>query len=210
MVNLSNFFPRLLPYVVGCPEPLAQQALLDSAIEFCRRSQVVTTNLDLITVREGVANYELDSPSNQVSIDQVLKVWYDGTLMSAAPYETATALFNPAGAPRYFFGQEIDETFTLTLLPAPETTVRNGLLVRASLRPTRNATQVYDILYDRHIEGVVAGAMGILMSIPEQPFTDMKMAGVQEIKARALANNARFDAMHGRVQSSLSVRMRAF
>lgn len=210
MVNLSNFFPRLLPYVVGCPEPLAQQALLDSAIEFCRRSQVVTTNLDPITVREGVSNYELDSPSNQVVVDQVLKVWYDSTLMSAAPYETATALFNPAGAPRYFFGQEIDEVFTLTLLPAPDKTVRNGLLVRASLRPTRAATQVYDILYDRHIEGVVAGAMGILMATPDQPFTDMTMAGAQEIKARALANNARFDAMHGRVQSSLSVRMRAF
>lgn len=210
MVNLSQFFPRLLPYVVGCPEPLAQQALLDSAIEFSRRSQVVTANLDFVTVIEGTSNYELDAPNNQVAIDQVLKVWYDGTLMSPAPFETATALFNPAGAPRYFYGQEIDEVFNLSLLPAPERTVRNGLLVRVSLRPTRSATQVYDILYDRHVEGVVAGAMAILMAIPDQPFSDLKMAMVQEAKARALANNARFDSMHGRVQSSLSVRMRSF
>ena len=49
MIPLSAFFPRLLPNVLGCPEPLAQQALLDSAIEFCSRSLAVTTTLDRTT-----------------------------------------------------------------------------------------------------------------------------------------------------------------
>lgn len=209
MVELKSFLPRLLPNVIGCPEPLAIQALLDSSIEFCHRSQVLMQMLDPITVREGIAVYELDTPS-QTAVDQVLKVWYDGTLMSAAPYEMATALFNPDGAPRYFFGQEIDETFVLSLLPTPDKTVRNGLQVRVSLRPTRAATQVFDVLYERHLEGIVAGALGILMATPDQSFTDLAMAGAQTVKARALANNARFEAMHGRVQSSLSVRMRTF
>lgn len=209
MVNLSQFFPRLLPYVVGCPEPLAQQALLDSAIEFCRRSQVLTTTLPLITITANQADYTLTAPTD-TQVDQVLKVWYDGTLMSSAPYETATALFNPDGTPRYFFGRYAGDVFNITLLPTPEKTITDGLMVRVSLRPTRSTAQVNDILFDRHVEGVVAGAMGILMAIPDQPFTDMKLAVAQEVKARALANNARFDAMHGRVQSSLSVRMRSF
>lgn len=209
MVELKSFLPRLLPNVIGCPEPLALQALLDSSIEFCHRSQVLTTTLDPISVRENIAAYELDTP-DQTTVDQVLKVWYDGALMSPAPYETATALFNPDGAPRYFFGEDVDEVFQLTLLPTPDKTVRSGLRVRVSLRPTRAATEVFDILYERHIEGIVAGAIGILMATPDQSFTDLAMAGAQTTKARALANNARFEAMHGRVQSSLGVRMRAF
>lgn len=209
MVELKSFLPRLLPNVIGCPEPLALQALLDSSIDFCHRSQVLTYLLDPISVRENVSTYELDTPA-QTTVDQVLKVWYDGNLMSSAPYETATALFNPDGVPRYFYGQDVDETFTVNLLPTPDKTVRNGLLVRVSLRPTRAATEVFDILYERHMDGIVAGALGILMATPDQSFTDLAMAGAQTTKARALANNARFEAMHGRVQSSLSVRMRAF
>lgn len=209
MVNLSQFLPRLLPNVIGCSEPLALQALLDSAIDFCHRSLVITTTLDPITVTANKSNYELDVPA-QTSIAQVLKVWYDGSPISAAPYETATALYNPNGAPRHFFGQEIDEVFNLSLLPTPDKTVRNGLSVRVALRPTRSATQVHDILYERYAEGIVAGAMGILMATPDQSFTDLVMAGAATAKARALANNARFEATHGRVQSSMSVRMRAF
>lgn len=210
MVNLSQFFSRLMPYVVGCPEPLAQQALLDSAIEFSRRSQVVTTQLDPVTVRADVATYEFDAPSGQVEVDQVLKVWLDGELLPPAPYEHAVEVFAAPSSPSYVYGQSIDEVFTLTLLPPPDKTIRNGLAARVSLRPTRSATQVYDILYDRHAEGIVAGALAALMAVPEQPFTNMPLSQVHAVKARALANNARFDAMHGRVQSSLSVRMKRF
>lgn len=209
MVNLDVFFSRLIPNVIGCPEPLALQALRDSAIEFCHRSLAITTTLDPITVIKDVSNYELDTPK-QTSIAQVLKVWYDGNLISAAPYETATALYNPDGVPRYYFGQEIDEVYNLSLLPTPDKALRNGLSVRVALRPTRTATEVHSLLYERYAEAIVAGAMGILMATPEQSFSDLPMAGAATAKARALANNARFEAMHGRVQSSMSVRMRAF
>lgn len=209
MVNLSQFFPRLLPYVVGCPEPLAQQALLDSAIEFCHRSLVVTAMLDPVTIVAGTSTYELDLPA-QTAVEQVLDVWRDGTRIEPSPYETTTNLYRTPATPQYYYGQDIDEVFNLSLLPSPDTTIANGLRVRVALRPTRSATKVHDILYDRFAEGIVAGALGILMTVADEPFTNPTAAAAQTVKARMLANNARFDAMHGRVQSSLSVRMRAF
>lgn len=209
MVELKSFLPRLLPNVMGCTEPLALQALLDSAIEFSRRSLAVTTRLEPIPVEANIADYELQPPA-QTAISQVLKVWVEGELLSAAPYETATATAPHKGTPRHFYGQEIDENFYVTLLPTPDKTIADALVARVALQPTRSATRVHDILYDRHAEGVVYGAMAILMAIADQPFTDTIMAGAASAKARALANNARFEAMHGRVQSSLSVRMRAF
>ena len=210
MVNLSQFFPRLLPYVVGCPEPLAQQALLDSAIDFCNRTSVVSLELDPLTVVKNVDTYEIDTP-DQTSVATTLKVWYDGKIIDPVPYEQATGMYSSMnGAPRYYFGSFVDEVYSLTLLPMPRDTLANSLRIRVALTPTRSATQVHSILYDRYADGIVAGAMAIICSIPDQPFTNTSQAAAAAAKARAISAVARGEIMHGNVQSSLSVKMRAF
>jgi hypothetical protein len=209
VVPISAFFPRLLPSVLGCPEPLAQQALLDSAIEFCSRSLAVTTTLDAVTLREGIASFEVETPTN-TTIAQVLNLWFDGRQIDPSPFSEATDVSATTGEPRYFYGEDIDEVFNITLLPAPDRTVRSGVIVRAALRPTRSATTVHNVLFERYAQAVVDGAQAILLAIPDQPFSDETKAQVMAVRARAGANNARTDAMHGRVQSSMSVKMRAF
>lgn len=209
MIPLSAFFPRLMPKVIGCSEPLAQQALLDAAIEFCERSLVVTTTLDAVTLREGIASFEVESPTN-TTIAQVLNLWYDGRLIDPAPYAEVTSSDKSRGEPRYFYGEDIDEVFNITLLPAPDRTVRNGVIVRAALKPTRSATTVHNVLFERHAQAITDGALAILLATPDQPFSDESKSVAMGVRARAAANNARTDAMHGRVQSSMSVKMRAF
>lgn len=209
MVNLTSFLPRLLPYVPGCSEPLALQALLDSAIDFCNTASAVSVTLDPITVVDGIATYELETPTG-TGVTTVQKVWYDNTILTAIPYESATARGNPDGTPRYYYGEYVDEVYCITLLPTPEKTKANGLIVRAALTPTRSATQVHELLFDRYLEGVIAGAISIICAVPDQPFTDLKMAQANAVKARAEAAKARGEIMHGNVQSSMSVKMRAF
>ena len=209
MVPISAFFPRLLPSVLGCPEPLAQQALLDSAIEFCGRSLAVTTTLDAVTLREGLASFEVETPTN-TTIAQVLNLWFDGREIAPSAYTDATDTSASKGEPRYFFGEDIDEVFNITLLPAPDRTVRGGVIVRAALKPTRSATTVHNILFERYSPAIVDGALAILMAIPDQQFSNEQKAMVMGSSARAKANAARTDALHGRVQSSMSVKMRSF
>jgi len=209
VIPLSAFFPRLLPSVIGCSEPLAQQALLDSAIEFCSRSLAVTTTLDAVTLREGIASFEVETPTN-TTIAQVLNLWFDGRQIDPSPYNEATDTSATTGEPRYFYGEDIDEVFNITLLPAPDRTVRSGVIVRAALKPTRSATTVHNILFERHAQAIVDGALAILMGIPDQSFSNEQKAMVMGSSARAKANAARTDALHGRVQSSMSVKMRAF
>ena len=210
MVELKSFLPRLLPNVIGCPEPLALQALLDSSIEFCTKSNAVSVQLDALTAVKGVATYEIETPT-QTSVSTILKLWYDGTVLPPLPYEQALSLFNnPSGAPRYYFGQYVDEVYSVTLLPTPDKTVANGLQIRAALTPTRSATQVHSVLFDRYADAIVQGAISILCAVPDQPFTDLKQAAAASVRFRAEANLARGEIMHGNVQSSLSVKMRAF
>ena len=209
MTPLSAFFPRLLPNVLGCPEPLAQQALLDSAIEFCGRSLAVTTTLDAVTLTAGETSFAVATPTD-TTIAQVLNLWFDGRQIDPHPYSEATDAIAPTGEPRYFYGQDIDEVFNITLMPAPDRTVAGGVIVRAALKPTRAATTVHNILFERYAPAIVDGALAILMSINDQPFSNEQKAMVMGSSARAKANAARTDALYGRVQSSMSVKMRVF
>jgi len=209
VVNINAFFSRLIPHVMGCPEPLAEQAVRDAAIEFCSLTQAVIETLDPITVPAGFDSIELDLPTGTV-IDQVLQVWFNEQALQAVPIGQVTGIYLPDGNPKEYAGVDIDETFNLRLFPAPDRLVRNGLVVRVALRPSRTATQVHDILYQRYADAIVHAAAARLMAIPDQPFTNEQKAVMFERAARSKANIARADALQGRVKSSLSVQMRAF
>lgn len=209
MVPLSQFFPRLLPHVLGCSEPLAQQALLDSAIEFCGRTLAVVEPVDPITVPTGFPSVEIETPTG-TQVAQVLSVMFDGQALEALPSWETASLDAPNGTPKAFWGEDIDEAYHLTLLPAPDRLVRNGLKVRLALQPTRSATQVHSILYERFADAIVDGALAILYAVPDQPFTNEPKAQLMAARARARTNAARVDALHGRAVSSMSVQMRLF
>jgi hypothetical protein len=200
----------MLPYLIGCPEPLAQQALVDSAIDFCSRTNAVSVNLDPITVIRNIATYEVETPP-QTRVSAVQRVWYDNKALLPAPYEQATDIYNqPNGSPRFFFGEYVDEIYSITLVPTPDKNLRNGLRIRTSLIPVRSATQVHDILFDRYAEGIVHGAIAIVAAIPDQSYSDLTLAAASAVRARAETALARGEALHGNVQSSMSVKMRAF
>lgn len=189
---------------------MALQALLDSAISFCNHSSAVSMDLDPITVIKNIDTYEIETP-DQTSVATTLKLWYDGKIIAPATYEEATAQFTSnKGAPRFYFGSFVDEVYCITLMPIPQETLANSLRVRVALTPTRSATQVHTLLYDRYAHAIVSGALAIICAIPDQPFTDIPRAQAEALKARAAANNARIEIMHGNAQSSLSVKMRAF
>jgi len=200
----------LLPYLIGCPEPLARQALVDAAIDFCGRTNAVSVALDPVPVVAGVATYELEPPP-QTSVSLVQKAWYDGRLLKPVPYEQADAIYNaPTGVPGYYYGESVDEIFSLTLWPTPGESLPDGLRIRAALMPARSATQLHTILFDRYVEAVVHGAIVLLASVPDEPYTDLVLAAASAAKLGAEVTAARGEALRGNVQSSMSVKMRAF
>ena len=195
--------------MAGVPEPLAQQALIDAAITFCDQSLAVTVNLDPVTIPIGASAIELEAPTN-TTIAQILYVWYDKKVLQAVPYGQMTNIYRPDATPIEYTVEYIDETVNLMIYPAPDKIVQNGLVVRCALRPTRDATKVHDILYQRYSDAIICGAQSILCNMPDQPWTDYVRAQQMGVRARALANQARADMMFGRVQASMTVQMREF
>ena len=209
MTPVSAFFTRLLPSVLGCPEPLAQQCLVDSAIELCERGLVVQQDLDPINITAFTANYEFELPSQQ-ELSQVVWAWADKTLLVPVPRAQSSGMDDTPGRPQYFTTRHVDEVLNLRLFPTPDNDVINGLRVTVALRPRRNATQVADLLFHEWAEVVVEGALARIHDIPGQIYTNEQKALVCRQKAMAAIGAARLEATRGRVMSSMSVRQRPF
>ncbi len=218
MQSLDVFMSRLLPLVPGCPYPTAEQALRDSAIEFCEETHVVQVVTDPVSLVPDVQIYDLDIPS-QTEVSRVIKVW-SGTriLTQVEPVLVDSPLLynNPVGGEYAATGNPrvvtVSQEGTVTLYPTPDTrAAANELLTaRVAIRPTRAATQVHDTLYTSWAEAVVAGAAFRLAGIPGAAFSDSALVTESHSRFRYFINRARIEANRGRLVGPAAVRMKPF
>lgn len=209
MKPLSVFYPRILPYLPGCSEPLVDQVLVNSAIEFAETSLTLRQNLDPFKTVVGITQYDLDPPTAFHEINRVMSVTMDGKELSAGLFEAVRNDLPTANAkPRGFFTDRTDNTFTLRLSPPPDG--RYTIVVGVNLRPTRNATQLDDDLYNIWIDPIVSGAIARAMQIPDQPFTNFAQAKYLLDSAARQTNSSRIEGNFGLIRGSMRVRARPF
>jgi hypothetical protein len=209
MKALSAFYPRILPYLPGCSEPLASQVLLNSAIEFCENSLVLRQNLDTFTTTAGVSQYDLAPPSSQHDINRVMGVTLDGMELRPGMAEIVrNDLPTDNAKPRAFYTDRTDSVFTLRLTPPPDDAY--SVIVAVTLRPTRSATLLDDDLYNIWIDPIVSGAIARAMLVPDQTFTNPAQADYLLRSAAKQTNSSRIESTYGLVRGSMSVRPRKF
>lgn len=209
MVPVSDFLTRLNPNAIGCPEPLARQALIDSAIAFCEQSLAIQYDINPISVVEGQRDYTLVLPTD-TELAQVVRVWHNGKMLAAAPVFMVSQVDDTKGVPVCFYMLDIAEAPGIRVYPTPDKSISSGLVVRAALRPTRSAENVHSALFTNWADVIVDGALARIYGTPDQDFTNEAKAIVLEQKVRAKTNTARVESLRGRAVSSLRVTMRAF
>lgn len=209
MKALSAFYPRILPYLPGCSEPMVDQVLLNSAIEFAENSLTLRQNLDPFNTVIGKVEYDLDPPTANHDINRVMGVTLDGKELSAGLFEAIRNDLPTATAkPRGFYTDRTDNTFTLRLSPPPDEVY--PVVVAVTLRPSRTATQLDDDFYNIWIDPIVSGAIARAMQIPDQPFTNFQQALYLLDSAAKQTNNSRIESNFGLVRGSMRVRSRPF
>lgn len=198
-----------MPQVIGCPLPTAKRAVVDSAIDFCSRSLVLTYALQPLPTRVGDNTYWLILPE-QTALVQVLRAWYDNALLRPVALDSVNASEAPAGTPHSYYGEhlDIDEEYSLRLYPTPDAV--GSLLVRAAIKPVREATMLDNQLFNDWQDAIIDGAVARIAALPGEMFTNPLQAQEARIRARAATNTARGDAMHAKVQSMMAITMRAF
>ena len=209
MKPLSAFYPRILPYLPGCSEPMVDQVLLNSAIEFAEASLTLRQNLDAFNTVVGKIEYDLDPPTRNHDINRVMSVNVDGKEIAPGMAEAIrNDLPTAVAIPRGFYTDRTDNTFVLRLSPPPDKVYR--VVVGVTLRPARGATLLDDDLYNIWIDPVVSGAIARAMQIPDQPFTNFAQALYLLDSAAKQTNSSRIESNYGLVRGSMRVRARPF
>lgn len=209
MKPLSAFYPRILPFLPGCSEPMVDQVLVNSAIEFAESSLTLRQNLDPFKTTAGIVQYDLDPPTMYHDINRIMGVTVDGRELQPGLFE---AIRNdlPTGhaQPRGFYSDRTGNTFTLMLSPPPDGVY--NVVVAVNLRPARGTTMLDDDLYNIWIDPIVSGAIARAMQIPDQPFTNFAQAQYLLDSAAKQTNSSRIEGNYGLIRGSMRVRTRPF
>jgi hypothetical protein len=206
MISTERFLSRLMPHVPACPEPLAEQALLDTAISFCEHSNVIREDLDLFYTIPSIANYELDLPNSNYQVARVLNVTVDGELLHGIHEEQASGMQDMTAQPRSYYTRRLGSTFELYLYPTPDK--RAIVIAHVALQPTRDATALADDLYNVWCEPLLDGALARITKVPGQAFTDFNASLMYQDRYANGVNRARIEGYYGRVRGASAVQQR--
>lgn len=206
MISIDEFFPRVLPYVPGCSEPLARQAILDSAIRYCEKTLILRQSLDSFNTIKNLVNYDLESPNNQMRVARVLSVNIDGKEIKGIFEEDVPLLSDDEGKPTGFYTSRVDSDFVLNLYPKPDRKYK--VVVTVALAPTKRATSLEDDLYNVWSDGVIAGAIANIAKVPNMPFSSMDVAMAKEMELAKYMQESRVESYYGRVRGGTRVKTR--
>lgn len=184
MIDIEDFLPQINPKAPGVPLPTARQAILQAAMQICERSRLWKHSVELVV--NDLDDIAFTPPEGAVLLD------YESILFRATPdgcdidLEAKTSDWmdrcmrgwrrgSIPGYPKYF-----SQTSIGTLRIAP---IENGFVtINMTLKPTIDADQLPDFLMQQYGEMVAWGALGRILSTPDQPFTDFA-AGAAYLQA---------------------------
>lgn len=192
MKTWDQFLRDVLPDVPGCPEPVAEHAIMRAAQEFCAGAMVWTVWLDNVTTRADATEYDIElEPASDLA--QLMRATLDGrdidiTTAASLPSDWKT---NTAGISTCLHTQDRK---TMILLPAQAA----GMILRveAALKPADDAQGVEDHVFE-YVETIAMGAKARLMKQADKPYTNPTLALVHESDFKLAINRVGLKAMRG-------------
>lgn len=172
MKSLDAFYPAIMPFAPGVPRPTANNWIRQAAIEFCERTKLWRFEDDF-TVEGGTEDIMAQPGSTAISIelaqldgvtlDPVTTKWLDDHYSG---WRTDTEV---VGGGQYITQLEQD---TFRIIPNSS----GSLYLSLILKPTHDAKSLPDFMANKHRQVIADGALGRILAIPNQSFTDLQMA----------------------------------
>lgn len=172
----ADFHPYVLPDVPGCPEPMLDQALRETARDFCTRTKAWAEWMDPFTASSARALYEFE-PDAGTEVVAAL-----AATVGKDEYTVLGSKDLPAAWQDGEQGKVKDKTLIhvnskeFILYPAPSAGQR--ITLQLALRPTMAGTGVGDVIFEEFTEAIAAGAKSKLMAKPRKEWTDLQTAAI--------------------------------
>jgi len=210
-VAYSVFFPYLIPLVPHVADPVAEQAVRDACIEFCKESLIWQEPMDPISSLKGEGVYELDVPTN-TNLTHVVDLFYEERRLEKKSVSEIAARYHRdwmlrEGTPCVFTMLNPNE---VTLVPKPDKGITGALTGLLAFAPMRKSTTIIDYVFEDYAEEIARGAASKLMLIPNQSWTDATMGGIYRKQFLSDCANARAHVNAGQVRAPISVHLRRF
>jgi hypothetical protein len=194
----DQFLKDVRPFVPGCPEVVAEHAVLRAAQEFFEATRVWKTWLpDMDTSLDasgtGVMEYPLllEANSELVRIECATLEGRELPVLSEdeLPIDWKTY---PSQAPDSIHTTDRE---TLVLLPPPADA--QTLKVQVSLKPAESATGIENHLFDQYVKKIAAGAVAILKEHEKASYSDPAGAQVWRGKFEGFIAEVDFQRFRG-------------
>lgn len=205
MRSLDELLHLLLPHVPGCPEPLAVSGLRQAATSFCDR-----TRLWRDTSTQTVGPHQDVAVPYGAQLRTVISARFNGRLIPAVTTSELDRLY-PHQDWRELEGVEPDYLTQaagnrLQLVPAGSGTLTLAL----ELLPSIDADELPAFLVDRYHSVLIDGALGCVLQVPGQPFTNPELAMMYEGRFHRALDRHATDAQRGRMNAPLRTKSQLF
>lgn len=182
-------------------------AIRNACVDFCRDTLLLQEDLDPVTAVRGVNTYDVDVPNGYV-LAQIISLYHVGRRLERKSQLELERLYTRdwqtlAGTPRVF--TQFDTT-TFTVALSPSETTPNAFTGRIAFMPSRSSSTVEDVLFERYLDEIAAGALARLMVTPDQPYTDLKAAASNAGRFRAGVSMAKAFVNGGMNHAPMRVR----
>ena len=195
-MTLDDLLPRILPYLPGCPSALARKHLLEAIRDWCEKTEIWVDDLPTVRSEAGRSDYVLNVDRHQ----EVIRLDHDTLNIGDVEYPIigshvarAEMRTRSRGLERFAWTNNLDD---IHVWPAPSV---SGLpiVLTAVLRPSEAATEIAREAVGRHADGVCAGAIFRLQSMPKKEWTDMDSATINNAKFEEAVQRATHSASAG-------------
>lgn len=173
----TAWYDYVWPRVPSASQGLIEQAIRGAAIEFCRLSGVYRHKPGAINVVGLTSTYTITPPATTIVQDFVdvrvngkeiigrSDAWLDEHVT-----DWRTTATGPARAWRRPSSNQIQ------LVPTPNGSITDGLVVECEVRPLDTSTEVPDVIFDDWRDAITAGALARLYLMPGMRWGNAKLA----------------------------------
>ena len=209
MIAFTSYLPEVLPYVLGCPRAVAVNAVRKAVIELCERAHVwrytdtVSTVIDQdeypITIPDKSKPMLLKGVAyNGRDIDPITEDELD---MRSASWRSST------GKPQRYL--EVTPHL-VRVYPIPDAAETDALSFRVALKPSRDATESADYIYDDYSGAIAAGALAELLMQTGKTWAEPKASPMHAAKFEYAVSQASMRVRKSNTTAKFRVAARPF
>lgn len=197
-MNYVDAFQDVISQLPKVPEFIITASFNRTVRRFCEMSTVYRHTDNTIDVVANQQQYTVTIPANTM-VNEVHTVLYKNAQnyerLQPATFKWLTNELDTqvyqADTPRFYVHTTGN---AITIWAKPIDSVTDGLNVEVSLKPTRTATSIDDVIADRYIEGIVAGVVAEICRVPDTEFHNKSLFPTMEAYFNAAVEEAKKDA----------------